>query len=161
MLEPSDSQEAKDFLKLAFELSEKFDTPVMLRLTTRVCHSKSLVSLNDRVMPKPIPYEKNIQKYVATPANAKVMHVRLSERLKAMLEYSNSCAVNKADFVGSDVGVITSGVAYQYAKEAFEEETSFLKLGMTYPLPADLIRKFASSVKKLYIVEELDPYIEN
>ena len=161
MLEPSDSQEAKDFIKLAFELSERFDTPVMLRMTTRICHSKGIVTLNDRVLPPPIPYVKNAQKYVATPGNARIMRVKLIERLKTMLEYSNNCEMNVAEYSGSDVGVITSGVSYQYAKEVFGRDVSYLKLGLTYPLPVDLVRAFAAKVKKLYVVEELDPYLEN
>ena len=161
MLEPSDSQEAKDFMKLGLELSEKFDTPVLLRMTTRVCHSKGLVELCDRVEKPIVPYVKNIKKYVATPANAKVMRKNLVQRLADMESYANTAEINKPEYNGSEVGVITSGIAYQYAREVFGEEASYLKLGMTFPMPMDLIKEFAGKVKKLYVVEEMDPYIEN
>jgi indolepyruvate ferredoxin oxidoreductase alpha subunit len=161
MLEPSDSQEAKDFMKLGLALSERFDTPVMLRMTTRVCHSKSLVSLEERVAKPLIPYEKQIAKYVATPANGKALRKKLIGRLKAMEEYSNSAALNRAEYNGAGVGVISAGVAYQYAREVFGEEASYLKLGMTFPMPMDRIREFASRVETLYVVEEMDPYMEN
>jgi len=161
MLEPSDSQEAKDFMKLGLELSERFDTPVMLRMTTRVCHSKSLVTLEDRVEKPLVPYEKNIAKFVATPANGKVLRRKLIDRLKAMEGYSNTAAINEAEYNGTKVGVISSGVAYQYAREVFGDEASYLKLGMTFPMPMDKIREFAGKVEKLYVIEEMDPYIEN
>jgi indolepyruvate ferredoxin oxidoreductase alpha subunit len=161
MLEPSDSQESKDYMKLGLELSEKFDTPVMLRMTTRVCHSKSLVSLEDRVETALIPYEKKIAKYVATPANGKALRRKLIDRLKSMEEYSNHAEINHAEYNGSEVGVISSGVAYQYAREVFGEDVSYLKLGMTFPMPMAKIREFAGKVKKLYVIEEMDPYIEN
>lgn len=161
MLEPSDSQESKDFMKLGLELSEKFDTPVLLRMTTRVCHSKSLVSLEDRTEKPLVPYEKNIAKYVATPANGKALRKKLIGRLKAMEEYSNTADINQAEYNGSKIGVISSGVAYQYAREVFGDEVSYLKLGMTFPMPMEKIREFAGKVEKLYVVEEMDPYIEN
>lgn len=161
MLEPSDSQESKDFMKLGLELSEKFDTPVMLRMTTRVCHSKSLVELGDRVEKPLIPYEKNIAKYVATPANGKALRRKLIDRLKAMEEYSNNAEINEAEYNGTKIGVISSGVAYQYAREVFGEDASYLKLGMTFPMPMEKIREFASKVEQVYVVEEMDPYIEN
>lgn len=161
MLEPSDSKEAKEFTKLAFTLSEKFDTPVMLRVTTRICHSKSLVDLQERVGKNPIPYERNIAKYVATPANGKVLRRKLIDRLAAMEEYSNKAEINVAEYNGNEIGVISAGVAYQYAREVFGDDASYLKLGMTYPMPMGLIREFASKVKKLYVIEEMDPYIEN
>ena len=160
MLEPSDSQEAKDFTKLAFELSEKFDTPVMLRVTTRICHSKSLVELGERKTSQPGPYEKDIAKYVATPANAKKLRIALVDRLKAMTEYSNSADINVAEYNKDEIGVISAGAAYQYAREVFGPDASYLKLGMTYPMPIELIKEFASKVKKLYVIEELDPYME-
>jgi len=161
MLEPSDSQEAKDFMKLGLELSERFNTPVMLRVTTRVCHSKSLVTLEDRVEKPLIPYEKQITKYVATPANGKVLRRKLIDRLKNMEAYSNMTEINKVEFNDSKIGVISSGVAYQYAKEVFGKDASYLKLGMTFPMPIDKIKEFAGKVEKLYIIEEMDPYIEN
>ncbi|MEG0662913.1 MAG: hypothetical protein RR472_06520 [Anaerovoracaceae bacterium] len=161
MLEPADSQEAKDFMKLGLELSEQFDTPVLMRMTTRVCHSKSLVELGERVEKPIIPYEKNIKKFVATPANGKVMRVNLEARLKAMEAYACKAEINQPEYNGTKIGVVTSGIAYQYAKEAFGEEASYLKLGMTFPMPMDLIREFAAKVDTLYVIEEMDPYIEN
>lgn len=161
MLEPSDSQEAKDFMKLGLELSEKFDTPVLLRMTTRVCHSKSLVTLEDRVKKELIPYKHNILKYVATPANGKVLRRKLIDRLKSMEAYSNITEINRAEYNDTKVGVISSGVAYHYAREVFGEQASYLKLGMTFPMPMDKIKEFAAKVEKLYVIEEMDPYIEN
>jgi indolepyruvate ferredoxin oxidoreductase alpha subunit len=160
MLEPADSQVSKDYMKLGFTLSEQFDTPVLLRMTTRVCHSKGLVTLEDRREKERVPYKKNIRKFVATPANAKVRRVELADRLIAMEEYANTCEINRPEYNGSKIGVITSGVAYQYARETFGETASYLKLGMTFPFPRDLTREFASKVDKLYVVEEMDPYIE-
>lgn len=161
MLEPSDSQEAKDFMKLGLELSENFDTPVLLRMTTRVCHSKSLVTLEDRVKQELIPYEHNILKYVATPANGKVLRRKLIDRLKNMEVYSNQAEINRSEYHDTKIGVISSGVAYQYAREVFGEGASYLKLGMTFPMPMEKIREFASKVETLYVIEEMDPYVEN
>ena len=161
MLEPSDSQEAKEYVKLGLELSEKFDTPVMLRMTTRICHSKSLVELSEREETAPVKYEKNIKKYVATPGNARVLRQNLIGRIKRMTDYSNDAEINKAEYNDTKVGVISSGVAYFYARDVFGEDASYLKLGMTFPMPMELIKDFASKVDKLYIVEEMDPYIEN
>ncbi len=160
MLEPADSQEAKDFTKLGLALSERFDMPVMLRMTTRVCHSKSTVTFEERGEISIRPYEKNIAKYVMTPANAKVKRAKLGGAIQAMTEYSNSCDINREEINGTDIGVISAGVAYQYAKEVFGPEASYLKLGMTYPMPMEKIRAFASKVKTLYVVEEMDPYME-
>jgi len=161
VLEPSDSQEAKDYTKLAFELSEKFDTPVMLRVTTRICHSKSIVELAERTEKAPIKYVKNITKYVATPANGKVMRKNLEDRIKAMTVYSNTSGINQTEYNGGEIGVISAGVAYQYARDVFGPEASYLKVGMSFPMPMELIREFASRVKKLYVIEEMDPYMEN
>ncbi len=161
MLEPTDSAEAKAYTKLAFDLSEQFDTPVLLRVTTRLCHSKSLVELEDRQEREPKAYEKNIKKYVTTPANAKALRKNLKARLEALTAYSNNCDLNKAEYNDTKIGVISSGVAYQYAREVFGEDASYMKLGLTYPMPMDAIKEFASKVDKLYVVEELDPYIEN
>ncbi|GAB1475199.1 indolepyruvate ferredoxin oxidoreductase subunit alpha [Bacillota bacterium] len=161
MLEPSDSNEAKEYTKLAFELSERFDTPVMLRVTTRICHSKSIVEINDRVNTEPIAYKRNITKYVATPANGKRLRINLTGRLKAMEEYSDKAEINMAEYNSSETGVICAGVAYQYAREVFGPGVSYLKLGMTYPMPMALVKEFASKVKNLYVIEEMDPYMEN
>ncbi|MGI6727691.1 MAG: indolepyruvate ferredoxin oxidoreductase subunit alpha [Anaerovoracaceae bacterium] len=161
MLEPSDSSEAKEFTKLAFALSEKFDTPVLLRVTTRICHSKSLVEIGERIEPAHVKYEKNIKKFVATPANGKVMRRKIIDRIAAMEDYSNQTEINFTEYNGNEIGVISAGVAYQYAKEVFGPEASYLKLGMTYPMPMNLIREFAGKVKKLYVIEEMEPYMEN
>ena len=160
MLEPANSQEAKDYIKLGYELSERFNTPVMLRVTTRVCHSKSPVELTERKEVEVVPYVKNIEKFVATPANGKVLRRKLVDRIAAMTAYSNETEINRAEYNGNEIGVITAGVAYQYAKEVFGEDASYLKLGMTFPLPMEKIREFAGKVKKLYIIEEMDPYME-
>lgn len=161
MLNPADSSEAKEFTKLGFELSEKFDTPVLLHVTTRICHTKTAVALEDRKPVPHVPYKKNIKKFVATPANAKVHRVELEDRIAAMTEYSNTTPINKAEYFSTKIGVISAGVAYQYAREIFGEDASYLKLGMTFPMPMDLIKEFASKVETLYVVEEMDPYIEN
>lgn len=162
MLEPSNSQEAKDFMKLGLELSERFDTPVMLRMTTRVCHSKSLViDEGQREEVEPIKYEKNIKKYVATPGNARVMRENLIDRIDKMTAYSNKTDINSPEYNDTKVGVISSGVAYYYAKDVFGDDASYLKLGMTFPMPMEKIKEFASKVDKLYVIEEMDPYIEN
>ena len=161
MVEPADSQECLDFTKAAYEISEKFDIPVMLRTTTRVSHSKSLVTLGERTEHPTEDYVKNIKKNVASPANALVNHPKLEKNLKALEEYACTSPLNTVEMNGNKVGVITASIAYQYAKEAFPADTSFLKLGITFPLPMALIRDFASKVEKLYIIEELDGYMEN
>ena len=160
MVEPADSQECLDFTKAAYEISEKFDIPVMLRTTTRVSHSKSLVALGERTEHPIEEYTKNIKKNVASPANALVNHPKLEKNLKALEEYACTSPLNTVEMKGNKVGVITASIAYQYAKEAFPEDTSFLKLGITFPLPMALIKDFASKVEKLYIIEELDGYME-
>lgn len=161
MLSPADSSEAKEFTKLGFELSEKFDTPVLLHVTTRICHTKTAVELDDRKPVPHVPYQKNIKKFVATPANAKVLRVKLDERIAVMTEYSNTTPINKTEYFSTKIGIISSGVAYQYAREVFGEDASYLKLGMTFPMPMDLIKEFASKVEKIYVIEEMDSYIEN
>lgn len=160
MLEPSDSQECKDFTKLAFELSEKYDTPAFIRLSTRVSHSQSLVELGKRENDELKDYEKNIPKYVMMPAMAIKRHVVVEERLDALREFAETTELNKIEDNGSDIGVICSGITYTYAKEALGKNASYLKLGMIYPLPKKLIKDFAKKVKKLYVVEELDPIFE-
>ena len=160
MVEPADSQECLDFMKAAYEISEQFDIPVMLRTTTRVSHSKSLVSLGERTEHPTEEYVKNIKKNVASPANALVNHPKLEKNLAALEEYACTSPLNTVEMNGSKVGVITASIAYQYAKDAFPADTSFLKLGITFPLPMALIRDFASKVEQLYIIEELDGYME-
>ena len=160
MLEPSDSQEAHDYMKAAFELSEKMDMPVMMHVTTRICHSKSIVELGERVEAEVPDYEPKIKKYVTAPANAKVLRATLEERVEKARAFANDCEFNRVEMHDTKIGVITSGVSYQYARETFGEDASYLKLGMTFPLPYDLIKDFASKVDNIYIVEEMDPYLE-
>ena len=160
MLEPSDSEECKDFTKLAFSLSEKFDVPVFIRLSTRVSHSQSMVELCEPESIELKPYEKNIRKNVMMPANAILKHVEVEKRELALQNYANSCEINKIENNGAKVGVITSGIVYQYAKEALGDSVNYLKLGMVYPLPKKLIEDFAKSVDTLYVLEELDGFIE-
>lgn len=161
MLEPSDSQEAKDMVGAALELSERFDTSVMLRLTTRICHSKSVVELGERKDVPRIPYTKNLAKYDPVPALARKMHVKVEARLKAIEAYGSTSALNRVEMGDTSLGIISSGVAYGYAREVFGDKASYLKLGLTFPLPMGLIRDFASKVKTLYVIEELEPFIED
>jgi len=160
MLEPSDSQECKDYAKLAYEISEKFDTPVILRLTTRVSHSQSAVTTADRI-PHTIPeYKKNIAKNVMVPANAIKKHVVVEQRTLDLIDYAETSGINTVEMNSDEIGVITSGICYQYAKEALGDKASYLKLGMVNPLPVKLIKNFAAKVKTLYVIEELDDVIE-
>lgn len=159
VLEPSDSQEAKDFVKLAYELSEKYDTPVIVRTTTRLAHSQGTVTLEERNVPEDKIYERNPAKYVMMPGNAIGRHVYVEQRMKALAEDGADFAVNKAEYNDTSIGFITSGIPYQYVKEACPN-ASVLKLGMVHPLPRRLIEEFASRVEKLYIFEELEPVIE-
>ncbi|MBS4535299.1 indolepyruvate ferredoxin oxidoreductase subunit alpha [Clostridium sp. D2Q-14] len=160
MIEPSDSQEAKDYIKEAYKISEKYDVPILYRLTTRICHSKGLVEENKRNDIEIKEYTKNIPKYVATPANGRKLHVIVEDKLKKLEEYSNITTLNRIEWNDKKIGVITSGVAYQYSKEVFREKASYLKLGFTFPLPKKKIKEFADSVEKLYVIEELEPYLE-
>lgn len=160
MLEPSDSQEAKDFVAEAMKISEEFDVPVLLRVTTRICHSKGIVEFKERTEAGIKPYLKNAAKYIATPANARKLHVALEEKLKNLEEYSNNSHLNFVEWNDKKIGIITSGVSYQYAKEVFGDRASYLKLGLTNPLPRKKIKEFAEQVETLYIIEELEPYIE-
>lgn len=159
MLEPSDSQECKDFMKLAFELSEKYDEPVLLRSNTRISHSRGIVTLNDRVEVPLRDYVKDIQKNIPMPAMAVKLHVKQESNLKRAAEDANTLPINRVEMRDTRIGVITSGVTYQYVREALPE-ASVLKIGMTYPMPEKLIRDFASKVDKLYILEEGEPFIE-
>ena len=159
VLEPSDSQEAKDFVKAAYDLSEKYDTPVFVRTTTRLAHSQGIVELEDRVEREDIPYERKFQKYVMMPGNAIKRHPVVEERMKKLAEDANSLEINKAEYHDTSIGFITSGIPYNYVKEAMPN-ASVLKLGMVHPLPRKLIEEFASKVDKLYIFEELEPVVE-
>ncbi len=160
LIEPSDSQECLDFLKEAFRISEQFDIPVLFRTTTRVSHSKSLVRFGEREQVETPKYIRSARKYVAAPANAYQNHPKLEKNLKALEKYGCESKLNRMELKGHKVGVITASVAYQYAKEVFPEDASFLKLGLTYPLPMELIREFASKVEKLYVIEELEGFME-
>ncbi|NMB44352.1 MAG: indolepyruvate ferredoxin oxidoreductase subunit alpha, partial [Clostridiales bacterium] len=160
MIEPSDSQECKDFLKEAYRISEEFDTPVLYRVTTRVCHSKGIVEHEEREEVEFKPYSRNISKFVAVPATVKRARVKVEERQKALEEYSNKSPLNKIEYNDKKIGIVTASISYQYAKEVFGDKASYLKLGFTYPLPIDLIREFADNVETLYVIEELDPFME-
>ena len=160
LLEPSDSSEAREFLIAAFALSEQFDTPVLFRTTTRTSHSKSTVRLGERVTPEPIvKLNRNFAKYTMLPANAIARHPVIEQRVLDLAEYAETCPFNRVEMGDPRVGIITSGATYGYAREAFPE-ASYLKLGLTYPLPARLIADFRARVEKLYVIEELDPFLE-
>lgn len=161
MLEPSDSSECKEFTKAAFELSEKFDTPVLLRLSTRVSHSQSLVEIGERVEAPLKDYERNISKYVMMPANAVKRHVVVEERIKKLKDFAEESSLNVLEKNNSKIGVITSGISYTYAKEALGDKADFLKLGMVYPLPNNKLKAFIEAHEITYVIEELDPIIED
>ncbi|MBQ3972253.1 MAG: indolepyruvate ferredoxin oxidoreductase subunit alpha [Selenomonadaceae bacterium] len=159
MLEPSDSSEALAFTKMAYDLSEQFDTPVLMKMCTRVAHSQSVVETGERVEHQK-PYEKNIPKYVMMPGNAKKRHPIVEERTRKLREYAETASFNRVEMGGTELGIITASTSYQYVKEVFGDSASVLKLGMTNPLPEKLIKDFAAKVKKLVVVEELDDIIE-
>ncbi len=160
MLEPSDSQECKEFTRLAFELSEQYDMPVMLKSCTRISHGKSIVELEERVSGLPAPkLEKNPAKLVMLPGNARVRHPLVEESLQKLSHAGSKMAINRSELRDRSIGIITAGVSYQYVREVLPN-ASTLKLGMVNPLPYDLIREFAAQVEKVYVVEELDPFIE-
>jgi indolepyruvate ferredoxin oxidoreductase alpha subunit len=158
-LEPSDSQECLEMARLAFELSEKFDTPVLLRLTTRISHSKCVVETGERKEHKPAGYVKNVTKNITIPAHARKMHVKVEERLKKLVEFGESFSYNRIEKGDQKLGIITSGISYQYAKDVFPQ-ASFLKLALTFPLPVKMIADFVNSVEEIYIVEENDTFLE-
>lgn len=165
LLEPSSSQEAKDLVKIGLEISEEFNTPVMLRMSTRLCHSLGLVDLKERVEVDVKSYEPNPKCRVVIPAHARVLHVALEERLKKLQKFAETSQVNfviEGDwkFDGKKIGVISSGISFQYARDAFPK-AKFLKLGMSFPFPIDLAREFARSVDDVWVVEENEPFIEN
>lgn len=159
VIEPSDSAEAKDFFKVAFELSEQFDRPFIFRTTTRLAHSQGMVELRKREEVEDKPYVKDVRKTVMMPGNAKLRHIEIEKRNNELAEYANTLPINTVEMNDTKIGVITSGIPYQYVKEALPD-ASVLKLGMVNPLPRKLIEEFASKVETLYIVEELDPVIE-
>ena len=161
MLEPSDSKEALEFAKLAYQISEDFDTPVIIKMCTRVAHSQSVVETSERVVPERKAYEKNIPKYVMMPGNAIRRHPFVEERTRKLREWSETSGINRVEMGGTAIGIITHSTSYQYVKEVFGDSVSVLKLGMVNPLPEKMIKDFASKVEKLVVVEELDPIIEN
>lgn len=159
VLEPANAQECKDFMKYAYDLSEKYDTPVLIRSNTRISHSRGVVTVEDRQEKAISPYKKNVQKYVAMPAMAKALHIEQEKRLKAIEADSKDFEINRIEMADTKVGIITSGICYQYVKEALPE-ASVLKLGIINPLPKALIEEFASKVETLYVIEEGDPLFE-
>ncbi len=160
MLEPADSQEAKAFIKLAFDLSEHFDTPVFLRTTTRVSHSKSVVALDEpRITEDRTAIRFNAEKFVMVPMNARKRRIAVEDRMRDLRAFAETFPENRMELNSPDVGIITAGISYHYAKDVFPE-FSYLKLGMVYPLPAEMIRTFAARVRKIYVIEELDPFLE-
>jgi indolepyruvate ferredoxin oxidoreductase alpha subunit len=160
-LEPSDSQEAKDLVRAALDLSEQFDTPVFLRLTTRICHSSTAVELGDaqQTAPAPDKFPRNPAKYVMVPDNARKKHPVIEERIEALAKFAETFPFNRVEWGETDLGIVTCGVAYEYAKEIFPD-SSILHLGMTYPLPRDMVRDFAAKVERMIVLEELDPFLE-
>ena len=160
MLEPSDSAETLEYVKLAYELSEEFDTPVLVKMCTRIAHSQSVVETSQRACPPRKAYEKNIAKNVMMPGNAIKRHPIIEERTNNLREWSETSGINKIEEGGQEIGIITSSTSYQYVKEVFGDSISILKLGMVNPLPDKLIREFASQVERLIVVEEMDPIIE-
>ena len=160
MLEPSDSAEALEYTKLAYEMSERFDTPVLIKMCTRVAHSQSVVEEGERTVPVK-SYEKNIAKYVMMPGNAKKRHPIVEKRTALLKEYAENGPLNRVEMGGTKLGIITSSTCYQYVREVFGDSVSILKIGMANPLPDKMILDFASKVEKLVVVEELDPIMEN
>lgn len=161
MLEPADSEEAKEYTRIAFDLSEKYDTPVLLRMCTRIAHSQSSVELKDPDSVEIKKYVKNPEKYIMAPANAIKRHPVVEERQARLGKFAESCSLNRMELADRDIGIITSGTCYQYVKEVFGDSVSVLKLGMVNPLPEKLILDFAAKVGRLVVIEELDPYIES
>ena len=160
MLEPSDSDEARRYVKEAYRISEKYNTPVFVKMCTRVAHSQSIVETEERVLPDQVPYVKDPTQVMMTK-NSRDAHVRVEQRTKDLIEYAETSDINRIEWGDTSVGIITSSTSYQYAKEVFGDKASVLKLGMIYPLPSKLILDFASKVDKLIVLEELDPIIEN
>lgn len=162
MLEPSDSQDCIDFTALAFELSERYDVPVFLRMVTRVCHSRSVVEIDPdhKYVRQVREYERNVPKFVTLPAHARARRVVLEENLNKLTKDPAARAINKMEITNSEIGIITSGASYNYVKEAFGDRYSVLKLGLVYPIDQEVVFEFARQVKKIYVVEELDPFLE-
>lgn len=160
MLEPSNSQQAKDMVVAGFEISERFRTPVLLRMTTRICHSKGLVTLDDRVETDRKPYRRDIWQYTTMPAVSQKLRVELEERLSHLREETEGSPFNRPEWNDRTVGIVASGIGYEYAKEVFGKSASYLQLGFTYPVPMQMIAAFAAQVETLYVIEETEPYLE-
>lgn len=160
MLEPADSQECKDMIVKAYEISEAYNTPILFRMTTRVCHSKSVVELGERREVPLKDWEPDNGKYVCVPAVARRLRVKLEDRIRKLTEFSESTELNRVEMHPGKTGVITSGICYHYAKEVFGDSVSYLKLGFTYPLPMKKIRSFCEQMDTIYVIEETDPYLE-
>lgn len=161
MLEPADSEECLTYTKYAYELSEKMDTPVLVRMSTRIAHSQSIVQTGERIVPPAVPYEKKPQKYIMMPGNAKRRHPIVEQKIKDLEAMGEDTFLNRVEMGGTELGIITSGTSYQYVKEVFGDTVSVLKLGLVYPLPTKLIKDFAAKVKRLIVVEELDSIFED
>lgn len=161
LFEPATSQEAKDMLKEAFEVSEKYDTPVLYRVTTRLCHSKGIVDCTDRVEVGIKDYVKNPQKNLTVPAHARILRNSVEDRLQKLADYSNNTDLNTYEINDKKIGIVASGMCHTYAKEVFGENASYMKLGFTNPMPMEKIKEFASKVDKIYVIEENDPFIED
>jgi len=159
VIEPSDSQEAHDFIKKAFEISEKFDTPVLFRMTTRLSHTKTVVEIGERIEVPLKDYKKTPEKYIILPAHARKRHVVVEERIKALRAYASKCELNRMEINDTSLGIVTSGISYQYAKEVFPD-ASFLKLGLSWPFPEELFREFYEKVDKVIVIEENEPFLE-
>ena len=160
LLEPSDSQEAKDMLKDAFEISEEYDTPVLFRTTTRIAHSKSIVECYNREAIEVKPYERNIKKFVAVPGHARAMRHTVEARMNSLKKFSNETKLNYTEMNDTKIGVIASGMSYTFAKEVFGDDVSYFKLGFTNPLPLESLKEFADKVGKIYVIEENDTFME-
>ena len=161
LFEPSTSQEAKDMIKEAYKVSEKYDTPILYRVTTRLCHSKGIVNCVDREEIKIKDYVKDVKKRVTVPAHARNLRIEVEKRLDKLKEYSNTTELNFMEINNNEIGIISSGVCYTYAKEVFKDNASYLKLGFTNPMPDKKIKEFANKVKKIYVIEENDKFIED
>lgn len=162
LVEPSDSQECKDFMKAAFEISEKFDTLVLFKVTTRICHSKGAVELGEREEVGIKEYTKDIKKYIMVPAHSKVKHIEMETvRIPALREFSNTTDMNRIEWNDRKIGIVASGASYVHAKEVFGDTVSYIKVGFSWPLPDRKFKEFADGVEKIYIIEENEPYMEN
>lgn len=161
LIEPSNSQECIDYMREAYDISESFDTVVLFRTTTRVCHSKTVVELNEKIEKAIKPYEKDIKKYIMTPGHSRAKHYEVEDRLEALRKYSNTSRLNRIEMGDTKIGIITSGISYEYCREVLGDNASYLKIGFAYPLPDEMIREFAAKVDKLYVIEENDPFLED